>query len=219
MWDIRIPIGVENVSVSAIANNNGASLLQADAQSTSPTASTTDSAANTAATASKTSAETSVPESSTQVTLSPDAQAIANLNRVGITMFETSLAGLNLPPRSSPGFAQALAQAVDASRPPTNSVGQNDGLISQSAFEAVAAQFGATKTQADQIFASLDTDGSGSVSNAELLKAMANTGSDPHSATSQALLKLMDTNGDNTVSSSEFLKFESAMISAEKASS
>ncbi len=132
-------------------------------------------------------------------------------------MFETSLAGLNLPPQSSPGFAQALAQAVDASRPPTHSPGKNDGLISQSAFEAAAAQFGATKTQADQLFASLDTDDRGSVSNAQLLKALANTGSDPHSATSQALLKLMNTNGDNTVSSSEFLKFESAMITAEKA--
>jgi len=207
------------VSVSAIANNNGACLLQADAQSTSPTASTTDSAANTASTASKTSTETSAPESSTQVTLSPDAQAIANLNRAGITMFQFSLAGLDLPPQSSPGFAQALAQAANANRPQTGNVGQNDGLISQSDFEAVAAKFGATKTQADQLFASLDTDGSGSVSNAELLNAMASTGTDPNSATSQALLKLMDTNGDSTVSGSEFLKFESAMISAEKASS
>jgi len=205
------------MSVSAIANNNGAGLLQAAAQSTSPTAATTDSVANTAAADSKTSAETSVPESSTRVTLSPDAQAIANLNRGGITMFEGSLAGLDLPPQSSPGFAQALAQAVGADRPPTHSAGQNNGVISQSAFEAEAAQFGATKTQADQLFASLDTDGSGSVSNAELLKAMANTDSDPQSATSQALLKLIDTNDDKTVSSGEFLKFESAMVTAEKA--
>ena len=205
------------MSVSAIANNNGASLLQAEAQSTSPTAATTESVANTADATSKTSAETSVPESSTRVTLSPDAQVIANLNRGGVTMFEGSLAGLDLPPQSSPGFAQALIQAVGANHPQTHSAGTNDGLISQSAFEAAAAQFGATKTQADQLFASLDTDGSGSVSNAELLKAMANTGSDPQSATSQALLKLIDTNDDKTVSSGEFLKFESAMVTAEKA--
>ena len=132
-------------------------------------------------------------------------------------MFEGSLAGLDLPPQSSPGFAQALIQAVGANHPQTHSAGTNDGLISQSAFEAAAAQFGATKTQADQLFASLDTDGSGSVSNAELLKAMANTDSDPQSATSQALLKLIDTNDDKTVSSGEFLKFESAMVTAEKA--
>jgi LysR substrate binding domain/EF-hand domain pair len=93
--------------------------------------------------------------------------------------------------------------------------GQYDGVISQSAFETATAQFGATKAQADQLFASLETNGSGTISHNDMLSVMGATSSNPSDQTEQALLKLMDTNGDGTVSSSEFLAFEKAMVAAE----
>jgi hypothetical protein len=81
----------------------------------------------------------------------------------------------------------------------------------------VVAQFGGSKTQADQLYTVLG--GGNSVSNGELLGALAGTTSTPNSSTEQALLKLMDSNGDGTVGSSEFLNFETAMVAAEKPAS
>lgn len=89
---------------------------------------------------------------------------------------------------------------------------QYDGVISKSAFETATGQFGETKAQADQLFASFNTNGSGTISQNGLLSAMAATGCNPNNATEQTLLKLMDTNGDCDLSRSEFLPFETAMV-------
>jgi hypothetical protein len=204
------------MSVSAIANINGASFAQADGRSGSSNASTTNSAASSPAAAQATAA-TAESESSTQVVLSAGAQVLANFNADGITVGEVSLASLNLPSPSAPDYMELAMQAAARMGPPTNNKGQDDGAISQSSFEAVIKQFGGTKAQADQLFASFDTDDSGSISHSELLTGMSRTGSDPASSSSQALLKLMDTDGGGTVNTVEFSSFEGAMVAAEKA--
>jgi hypothetical protein len=204
------------MSVSAIANINGAAFAQADAQSQSSNASTSNSAASVTA-ASQATAETTESESSTQVVLSASAQVLANFNADGITVGEVSLASLNLPSQSAPDYMELAMQATSRLGPPTNSKGRDDGAISQSSFEAVIKQFGGTKAQADQLFASFDTDGNGSISNSELLTGMSKTGSDPASSSSQSLLKLMDTDNGGTVNTVEFSSFEGAMVAAEKA--
>jgi hypothetical protein len=215
-----------NMSISALAGNNAATLSQSNAQSASSDPAASNDGANTASATASTTTQTSVADSSTQVTLSPEAQQFAQLNAEGVTVTVTSLSGLNLPSRSSgesfADYAQQLTQALKGFTPiapPTNEKGQYDGYISQSAFEAVVAQFGGSKTQADQLFTAFDTNGGSSVSNIELLNAMAGTATSPNSSSAQALLKLMDSNGDGTVSSGEFLNFETGMVAAEKPAS
>jgi hypothetical protein len=112
------------MSVTAIANKSGASLRQADAKSASIKTSTTNSAANVMATATGASAA----ESSTQVTLSPFAQILAQLAAAGITFTmaasqdapvgSASLAGLTLPSQmpgeSLNGYAMRVCVALSA---------------------------------------------------------------------------------------------------------
>lgn len=266
------------MSVTAVGNNNGASLRQADTQAGSRKTSTTNGAANsTGSTSTSTSATgTSAAESSTQVTLSPEAQIFAQLAAAGITftladaqgtpVSLASLAGVTLPTQSAGesindyamqvcsalsvtglnitmtdpgGISMAYRQmtGLDGSSsaaaeiqqmmqdpsqnliaPPTNG-GSYDGNISQSSFAKVIEQFGGTKTQADQIFASLDTDHNGSLSNSELLNAMSQFGSSTAGSGVQALQQLLVPFGDSTLSGGEFLSFESAMVAAETSGS
>jgi hypothetical protein len=214
-----------NMSISALANNNTATLPQSNAQSASSDPAASNGEASTAPSTPSTAAQTSAAGSSTQVTLSLEAQQFAKLNAEGMTVTNTSLSGLNLPSRSSDesftDYARHLTQALRGFVPvsaPTNGE-QYDGYLSHSAFEAVVAQFGGSKSEADQFFTALDGDGSSSVSNGELLGALAATGSAPGSSTAQALLNLMDRNGDGTVSGGEYLNLETAMVAVEKASS
>lgn len=199
--------------------------VSAVAHFASSNAASTNGAADTAASASSTTPQTpaagSGAQSSTLVTLSSNAQDLAKLNAEGVTVTETSLV---LPSRSSGvsniDYAKQVLQATRGTviSPPMNGR-QYDGVISQSAFETAAGQFGETKAQADQLFASLDTNGSGTISHAALLSAMGAAGSNPNNPTEQTLLKAMDTSGNGVVSSSEFLAFENAMIAAEKPAS
>ncbi|HTH62483.1 MAG TPA: hypothetical protein VL689_20335 [Paraburkholderia sp.] len=215
-----------DMSISALASDNAATLSQSNPQSTSSDPAASNDGAGTAPSTASTTAQTPAASSSTQVTLSPEAQQLAKLNAEGVTVTVTSLSGLNLPSRSSgesfADYAQQLTQALKGFTPitpPTNGEGQYDGYISQSAFETVVAQFGGTKTQADQLFTELDANGGSSLSNTELLDTMAGTSTSPNSSSAQALLKLMDSNGDGSVSSGEFLNFETAMVAAEKPAS
>jgi hypothetical protein len=215
-----------NMSISALAGNNPDTLSRSNAQSASSDPAAPNDGASTAPSTAPTTAQTSADSSSTQVTLSPQAQQFAKLNAEGVTVTVTSLSGLNLPSRSSDesfaDYAHQLTQALKGFTPiapPTNEKGQADGYISQSAFEAVVAQFGGSKTEADQLFTAIDTNGATSLSNSEVLNAMAGTATTPNSSSSQALLKLMDSNGDGSVSSGEFLNFETAMVTAEKPAS
>jgi hypothetical protein len=169
--------------------------------------------------------ENSSVDSSTKVTLSPEAQALGKLAAEGITSTETSLAGLAIPTLSSgeslKDYAHQLGLALQSRSvtAPTNSYGQYDGAIAEPDFNAGIAQLGGTKTQAGQIFASLDTDHSGSISNSELLNAMSELGSDPNSSSMQTLAKLVDTNSNKVLTSDELLRFETAMVSMEKPAS
>lgn len=106
-------------------------------------------------------------------------------------------------------MAQQMQQ--DVITPPTSG-----GNISQPDFDRVADQLGSTKTEDNQIFAALDTDKSGSLSNAELLSAMSQFGDSTANAGVQALEKLLVPFGDSTVTDGEFLGLESAMVAAEK---
>ena len=135
--------------------------------------------------------------SSSRVTLSPDAQALAGLNADGVTVMQVPI-------------SYALSSGIP--RPATPTIGTE----SEAAFETVAEQFGATKSQADQDFQAIDTNDSGSMSNSEFLTAMGDT-RNTSSSTSQALLSLMDSNGNGTVSGSEFVTFETAVVGAETA--
>jgi Ca2+-binding EF-hand superfamily protein len=122
---------------------------------------------------------------------------LARLNSEGITAVEIK----------GPG----LSSGVQPSSPGAG----GDGILSEASFEAIAENFGATKTQADQDFDHIDANGNGAVSNAELLSALSST-RDTSSPSAQALLSLMDVNGDRGVSGTEFLNFETAAVSAEE---
>ena len=133
----------------------------------------------------------------------------------GITM---GSGPLDLPPASSDGYAKALAQLMadpsSANSAHENANGQN-GSISKSAFDAVITKFGGTQKESNQIFASFDTDGNGTVSTSELLSALSKAGSNPSDSATQTLLKLLVPLGDTSVSSSAFLSFETSMLVAE----
>ncbi len=151
-------------------------------------------------------------ESSSTVTLSPEAQAIAKLNSEGITVELVSAA--DVPNLADPaGYAQQLAAAKAS-----GATSPADGDLSEADFDSVLSNYGATSAQANQLFQSIDTNDNGTLSNGELLNALGNTGSDGDTSTSQGLLTVMDTNHSSVVSGSEFITFETSLVSSEKAS-
>jgi hypothetical protein len=135
--------------------------------------------------------------SSDTVTLSPEAQAMASFNAKGITVVAVHSRGLS--------SGQQPAQ-------PSSVV---DGSVSEEDFEAMAASFGDTTNQADRAFAAMDTNGNGSISNAEMLDAMSAT-SHSNDALSQNLRQMMDANHDDSVSGAEYVNLETAIVSVEK---
>ena len=181
--------------------------------STSETRVAVDTSGSTAASASQ-----DAPASSSTVTLSPDAQALATFASAGITFSEVSLSSLGISPNdianaTTPALQFALMQRVAHGMP------HADGAVSQSDFEKLAAQFGGTKAQADQLFQDLDTNGNGAISNEEFLNGLAKTSNGGSSPVAQSLLELMNTDGSGSVSFSEFSKFETAFVEAEKGGS
>lgn len=208
------------MAVSSILTNTWDWLSQADARSGSPPASKAAKASDVADVASPPPATVSAPEPSTQVTLSADAQALARINAEGVTVTQGSIMGLHAPGGSPSTSIQQLMDAVRSLAPHTNSQGQADGYVCGADFETMIAQrFGRATVQVPNLFNAFDIDGSGSISNPEMLSAMSSTGSDPTSSSSQALLHAMDTNGDGTVSVDEYTQFETAMVEAEKTAS
>jgi hypothetical protein len=175
------------MSISSIGNSP---LAQLYSSTKSPVAKNTAASSN---------AASNSDAAGSRVTLSADAQAIAGLNADGVTVTQVPIGGYEL---SSGKLLPAT---------PTN------GTVSETAFETIAEEFGATKSQADQDFQAIDTNDSGSISNSEFLTAMGDT-RNSSSTSSQALLSLMDANGDGTVSGSEFVNFETTVVGAEKAS-
>jgi EF hand len=135
--------------------------------------------------------------SSDTVTLSPEAQAMASFNAKGITVATIHSRGL------SSGQQAVQPSAVV------------DGSVSEKDFEAMAASFGDTSNQADRDFAAMDTNGNGSISNDEMLRAMSAT-SHGNDALSQNLRQMMDANHDGSVSGTEYVNLETAIVSVEK---
>jgi hypothetical protein len=147
--------------------------------------------------------------SSDWLTLSPDAQAVAGLNAAGVTVESVSLADdPNLM-----NFANLAKGSATTQTPTTPSSGIGD--LSKTEFESALAKYGATSGQADQLFADIDTNGDGTVSNSELLTALGDTGSDTDSSLSQGLLSLMDTSHSGAVTGTEFTNFETTLVSSE----
>jgi hypothetical protein len=144
-------------------------------------------------TASDPSGNAAAPASDT-VTLSAQAQAVASLNSEGVTVSYVSGPGLS------------------SGRQPSGPIALY-GSVSKSAFEGVAASFGATAQQADQDFAAMDTNGDGSISNAEMLSGMSQT-SNSNDPLAQSLRQMMDTNNDGSVSGTEYVTVESALVYA-----
>ena len=72
---------------------------------------------------------------------------------------------------------------------------------------------GRTAQQADQDFAAMDTNGDGSISNAEMLSGMSQT-SNSNDPLAESLRQMMDTNHDGTVSGTEYVNLESALVYA-----
>lgn len=136
--------------------------------------------------------------SASRVTLSADAQAMAELNADGVTVTQVPI----------------TYELSSGKHVPTTPTG---GSVSESAFETIAEEFDATKSQADQDFADIDTNNSCSISNSEFLTAMGDT-RNTSNASSQALLSLMDANHDGSVSGTEFVNFETAVVGAENTS-
>jgi Ca2+-binding EF-hand superfamily protein len=99
---------------------------------------------------------------------------------------------------------------------PAGPDGKPDGEITSAAFTNVVGQFGGTKQQADQLFTALDTNGSDSLSNAEVLQGLASVSTDSSSSTAQSLLSLMNYgNSGTSVNQAGFLAFETALVAAE----
>jgi EF hand len=130
------------------------------------------------------------------VTLSLEAQAIASLNAKGITVTFIH----------SPGLSSG--------RQPASAAPVANGSVSKSDFEGVVAGFGVGAEQADQAFAAIDSNGTGSISNSEMLGAMSAT-SQGGGALSQNLRQMMDANQDGTVSGTEFINLETALVRTE----
>jgi EF hand len=135
--------------------------------------------------------------SSDTVTLSPEAQALASFNAKGITVVTIHSRGLS------------------SGQQPTQPSSVADGSVSEKDFEAMAASFGDTTGQAAKDFATMDSNGNGSISNAEMLNAMSDT-SNGNDALSQNLRQMMDANHDGSVSGTEYVNLETAIVSLEK---
>jgi Ca2+-binding EF-hand superfamily protein len=181
--------------------------------STASTSETSGAAETSGSTAASTSAD--APASSTTVTLSPGAQVLASLAVAGITFSEASLSSLGISPddvakATTPALQFALLQRAAHAMAP-----KPGGAVSQSDFEKLAAQFGGTKAQADQLFRDLDTNGDGAISNEAFLNGLAKTSKDGSSPLAQLLLGLMNTDDSGSVSFSEFSKFETAFVQVE----
>ena len=183
------------MSISAITNGNSIGLVQS--------ASSNGTASNSGTrNASGSTGSTGTSQASSIVTLSPGAQVLASFNAQGVSVENVAL------PTLAPGESdfQAL-QGLAADHPP--------GDLTEADFASVATEYGDTTEQADQLFAALDTDDSGSLTNRQVLGALSRTGSDPDTATSQELIKLMNDGGADAVTANQYMAFETALIDAE----
>jgi EF-hand domain pair len=135
------------------------------------------------------------PASASTVTLSAQAQSMASLNAMGVTI--QTIRG--------PGLSQG-AQPV---APPDGA----NGPLSQANFQQVLESYGATASKAHAVFESADKDHNGSMSNSEMLGVMDST-TNSASPTAQSLLQLMDTNHDGSVSGTEYVTMETSLVQA-----
>jgi hypothetical protein len=120
-------------------------------------------------TGSNPSGSAAAPRSDT-VTLSPQAQAIASLIGKGLVI--TNVTG-----------------ELSRGEQPSGPISLYDS-VSKSAFERLAATYGAGNQQADGIFSGMDSNGNGLISVFEILNAMRQT-ADSNNSLSQGLRQLM----------------------------
>lgn len=220
------------MTISALANNNtsGNQPYAAQDATSAPSASNGSSASGTNTTSTSTA--------STQVSLSAEARAAAAFNALGGSMATFSIAGLDVQfPSAGPGdkklgpdlyeidnpeelqkiqkINDELRQAFLNTSPISTSGSQYTGQVVESAFENAVKEFGGTKAQGAQLFALLNTGDTGSISNSQLLGALAATLNDPSSPASKALMTAMDSDKNGQVSGNEFVQFETALQASE----
>jgi hypothetical protein len=148
------------------------------------------------------------PAASHPVTFDPSAQAFAQLAAKGVTAWTLhsnplgpQIAGSSEPPAAEPPVSFTRS-------------------VSKAEFERLVTDFGGTDAQADQLFATFDANGDGSLSHSEFLAGLAKTDTDGGSSPfAQSLGQLMDHHGnhDNKVDNMEFGDFEAAFVQAEAA--
>jgi hypothetical protein len=208
------------MSVSSVGPNLGNDAYPQTGTSQQQGAAPSSSNVNTASSATQSTTAAASQSSTEVVTLSPEATVFAGLASKGVTVTQVTLSGLGLPSSQQGSSAAAIAELKEMSAasvtPPAGPDGKPDGEITPAAFANVVGQFGGTKQQADQLFAALDTDGSGSPSNAEVLQGLASVSTDSSSSTAQSLLSLMNYgNSGTSVNQTGFLAFETALVAAE----
>jgi EF-hand domain pair len=147
-------------------------------------------------------------ESSTKVTFSNGAQAIASFAANGGLVTNVSGADALSKGLGAAGGLQAINSDI-----PTN------GVMSKDDFEKLIAGLGGTTAQADQLFSTFDTNNDGSVTQSEFVAGLGKIQGGANTPFAQSLAKLMDSNRDGSVSSNEFIDFETDFLAAEARSS
>jgi hypothetical protein len=183
------------MSISSVTNINSTGLV--------PSASSNSVVSNSGiGSASNSAGSSSASQASSIVTLSAGAQVIADFNAQGVSVETVAL------PTLTDGESVFQAVQEQAAAHPT-------GDLTEADFASVAAEYGETAKQADQLFAALDANGSGSLTNQQVLGALSQTGSDPGAATSQELIAMMNGGGPDAVTADQYMAFETALIDAE----
>ncbi|CAB3752558.1 EF-hand domain-containing protein [Paraburkholderia humisilvae] len=159
---------------------------------------------------------------------SPDKMT-ALLNRITNLVpnwqYETPTNPFGTPPANSPvsapGADAAAPRASSTAGAPSQS-GSGDGpvvggTVSAQDFTRLVEQFGGSADEAKQLFAAMDTDQNGSLSNLEVVNELGRLSTDSTSAVSQMVMALMDTDHNGNVSGDEFFNFQRALQGSEKA--
>ena len=167
---------------------------------------------STASTTSTASSASTVDQNAATATAVDNSIAASGFLSSSSSLSSTSLmALLQTQSFDDASTTQTTGQATDATfaKWAATADSNGDGLISKAEFEA-AVPSNITATQADQLFASIDTAGTGTVSAAQLrqglqtaIAAGPTTTAAPTGGTDR-LFEALDTNGDGTISESEF---------------
>ncbi len=146
-----------------------------------------------------------ISSTSTKVTLSQDAKALANFSNNGISV--------SLRQMSKPLTSQSQSENSNN----INGAVEYKKSISKDDLDKLLLNFGATNEEKNQIHSGLDVNQDGSISHDELLKGISST-LGAGNPLGQTILSIMDRNGDSNglVNSIEFARITTAFNDEEK---